>query len=267
MKKDIEKVQLLGVKNVIIVASGKGGVGKSTVSANLAMSLSQKGFKTALVDADIYGPSIPKMFDIENERPCLSTQDSTKMDPIMKYGVKINSIGFFVDKDKSIIWRGPMASNAIKQLFFETNWGDIDYMIVDFPPGTGDIQITITQNLNVKGAIIVTTPQEIALNDARKCAEMFTNSGINIPLLGVVENMSWFTPVSHPDEKYYIFGKDGGHKLSCEFATPLLCQLPIIKEVGEAAEQGVNYSSLGSDEMNAIFDKLASNLNEIVPIK
>lgn len=267
MKQVVDKIPLTGIKNIIVVASGKGGVGKSTISANLAITLAKKGYRTALVDADIYGPSIPKMFDIENERPGLSVNDKNKMEPIKKYGVKINSIGFFVDKDKSIIWRGPMVSNAITQLFSETYWGEIDYMIIDFPPGTGDIQITTVQKFNINGAIIVTTPQEIAINDARKGAEMFVNSGIEIPLLGVVENMSWFTPQQHPDEKYFIFGKDGGKNLSYELSTPLLAQVPLIKEIGEAAEQGENYFNLKNEELIQIFDKLAESVTEIVPVK
>lgn len=266
MKQIVEKILIPGVKNLIVVASGKGGVGKSTISANLAITLAKKGYKTALVDADIYGPSIPKMFDIENERPVLSDVESNKMEPIEKYGVKINSIGFFVDKDKSIIWRGPMVSNAITQLFTDTHWGDIDYMIIDFPPGTGDIQITTVQKFNINGALIVTTPQEIAVNDARKGAEMFLNSSIEVPLIGLVENMSWFTPKQHPEEKYYIFGKDGGQKLSSELGTPLLVQVPLIKEVGEVAEHGENYCNLQNEEMNSIFEKLAESVTQIVSV-
>ena len=266
MKQIVEKILIPGVKNLIVVASGKGGVGKSTISANLAITLANKGYKIALVDADIYGPSIPKMFDIENERPVLSDVESNKMEPIEKYGVKINSIGFFVDKDKSIIWRGPMVSNAITQLFTDTHWGDIDYMIIDFPPGTGDIQITTVQKFNINGALIVTTPQEIAINDARKGAEMFLNSSIEVPLIGLVENMSWFTPKQHPEEKYYIFGKDGGQKLSSELGTPLLVQVPLIKEVGEVAEHGENYCNLQNEEMNSIFEKLAESVTQIVPV-
>jgi ATP-binding protein involved in chromosome partitioning len=266
MKQIVEKILIPGVKNLIVVASGKGGVGKSTISANLAITLANKGYKIALVDADIYGPSIPKMFDIENERPVLSDVESNKMEPIEKYGVKINSIGFFVDKDKSIIWRGPMVSNAITQLFTDTHWGDIDYMIIDFPPGTGDIQITTVQKFNINGALIVTTPQEIAVNDARKGAEMFLNSSIEVPLIGLVENMSWFTPKQHPEEKYYIFGKDGGQKLSSELGTPLLVQVPLIKEVGEVAEHGENYCNLQNEEMNSIFEKLAESITQIVPV-
>lgn len=262
MKQAIEKTDIQGVKHIIVVASGKGGVGKSTVAANLAMTLAAKHYKTALMDADIYGPSIPKMFDIEKERPCLSTAPSAKdmMDPIEKYGVKINSIGFFVDKDKSILWRGPMVSNAITQLFTETFWGDIDYMIVDFPPGTGDTQITIVQKFNIDGAIIVTTPQELSLNDARKGTEMLTNKEVAVPLIGVVENMSWFTPIQHPDEKYYIFGEKGGSILAQEFHTPLLCQIPLIKDIGEQSEQGKPLNAVKNKEIQTLFDHLAETI-------
>mgnify|MGYP003414184971 CR=1 FL=1 len=257
--KVFDKTPLEGVKYTIVVASGKGGVGKSTVSANLAMTLADKGYKVALVDADIYGPSIPKIFDVENERPCLSVKADKDgmMDPIQKYGVKINSLGFFADKGKSIVWRGPMASNAITQLFTQTYWDDIDYMIIDFPPGTGDIQITAVQKFEIDGAIVVTTPQELSLNDARKGTEMLTNENIHIPLIGVVENMSWFTPLQHPDEKYFIFGKNGGQTLADEFSVPLLAQIPLIKEVGELAEQGKAFSALDNKDLKLVFEQLA----------
>ena len=191
MSELFEKIPMEGVKNIIVIASGKGGVGKSTVAANLAIAFARNGLRTALVDADIYGPSIPKMFGLENERPDVTAiGDKEMMFPIEKYGVKIMSIGFFVAPNQSLIWRGPMAANAMTQLFENTQWGEIDYMVVDFPPGTGDIQLTTVQKLNLTGAIIVTTPQEIALNDVRKAASMFTNPDINVPILGVIENMS-----------------------------------------------------------------------------
>lgn len=236
-----EKINLPGVKKIIVVASGKGGVGKSTVASNIAIGLARQGFKTALVDADIYGPSIPKMFGIEGEIPrVIIAGEKELMFPIEKNGVKIISIGFFIAANQGLIWRGPMAANALTQLFENTQWGDVDYMIVDFPPGTGDIQLTTMQKLNLFGAIIVTTPQEIAVNDARKAASMFINEDIKIPILGVIENMSWFTPAVHPDEKYYIFGEGGGAVLASELNTHLLGQIPLVSEIGTAADKGLS---------------------------
>ena len=262
----IEKKVIKGVKHCIIIASGKGGVGKSTVSANLAITLAKKGFKTALVDADIFGPTLSKFFGIESEHPCLVMHDGINMmQPIEKFGVKINSLGFFTDKDKAVIWRGPMASNAISQLFTDTYWGDIDYMIIDFPPGTSDVQITTVQSFYIDAAIIVTIPQVLALNDARKGAEMLINSKINIPLIGIVENMSWFTPQQHPEEKYFLFGKDGGRLLADEFKTSLIAQIPLIKEVGEFVEKGDDLLS-ENIEFSIIFEQLADNLLLQVPI-
>ncbi len=246
-----EKISLPEVKNIIVVASGKGGVGKSTVSSNLAIGLARQGLKVALVDADIYGPSIPKMFGIEDEKPEVTANgDKEMMFPIEKFGVKIMSIGFFVAKNQGLIWRGPMAANAITQLFENTQWGEIDYMVVDFPPGTGDIQLTTIQKIEVNGAVIVTTPQEIALNDARKAASMFTNKDLNIPLIGIIENMSWFTPKMHPDEKYYIFGSNGGEKLANEVNSTLLGQIPLVAEIGEAADNG--FSIYNQTDKNVI---------------
>jgi len=258
MNKLFEKIPMEGVKNIIVVASGKGGVGKSTIAANLAIALARDGYKTALVDADIYGPSIPRMFGIENARPDVtSIGDKDMIFPIERLGVKIMSIGFFVEKNQSLIWRGPMAAGAITQLFENTEWGELDYMIVDFPPGTGDIQLTTIQKLNLTGAIIVSTPQEIALNDARKSTTMFTNKDLKVPILGIIENMSWFTPEQHPDEKYYIFGKGGGHKIALEFDTWLLGQIPLVMEVGEAAEQGRSVFSQDSKQVAEAFEKIA----------
>ena len=257
-----EKVRINGVKKIIVVASGKGGVGKSTVAANLAMTLALQKNKVALVDADIYGPSIPKIFDIENERPCLSDSSlaDNMMEPIRKYSVAINSIGFFIDKNKSVIWRGPMVSKAITQLFTQTNWGDIDYLIVDFPPGTGDIQITIMQKFQIDGAIVVTTPQVLSLNDARRGTEMFVNNQINVPIIGVVENMSWFTPLKHPDEKYYIFGENGGTTLAKEFSVPLLCQIPMVQGIGQQSENGESIESLNNLQAKEIFKSLSESV-------
>lgn len=233
------KIKLDNVKNIIIVASGKGGVGKSTIATNIAITLAREGYKTALVDADLYGPSIPILFNIKNEKPEGKVINEKEIIyPIEKYGVKIISIGFFVAPQQSLIWRGPLASNALMQLFENVLWEDIDYMIVDFPPGTGDIQLTTAQKLNINGAIIVTTPQELSLSDARKAAMMFLNPSINVPILGIVENMSWFSPLKHPEEKYFIFGKDGGEKLAKELNTKLLAKIPLYLEIGETVDNG-----------------------------
>ncbi|MGC1389992.1 MAG: Mrp/NBP35 family ATP-binding protein [Bacteroidales bacterium] len=268
MSQLFEKIPMDGVKNIIVVASGKGGVGKSTVAANLAIAFARDGYKTALVDADIYGPSIPRMFGIEDAKPEVTAfGDKQMMFPIEKFGVKIMSIGFFVERNQSLIWRGPMASNAVTQLFENTEWGDIDYMFIDFPPGTGDIQLTTLQKLNLTGAIIVTTPQEIALNDARKATSMFTNPDLKIPVLGIIENMSWFTPEQYPDEKYYIFGKGGGHRLAVEFDTWLLGQIPLVMEVGEAAEKGLSVFSQTNKIVMDTFEKIAELLHSKVAEK
>ena len=261
MSQLFEKLPMEGVKNIIVVASGKGGVGKSTVAANLAISMARNGYKTALVDADIYGPSIPRMFGIEDAKSDVTAfGDKQMMFPIEKFGVKIMSIGFFIDRNQSLIWRGPMAANAVTQLFENTEWGDIDYMIIDFPPGTGDIQLTTIQKLTLTGAIIVTTPQEIALNDARKATSMFTNPDLKVPVLGIIENMSWFTPEQHPDEKYYIFGKGGGHKMAIEFDTMLLGQIPLVSEVGEAAEKGLSVFNQTNRQVMDAFEKISELL-------
>ncbi len=256
-----EKIPMEGIKNIIVVASGKGGVGKSTVSANLAVALARNGYNTALVDADIFGPSIPKMFGIEDIKPEVTVIGEKEMIfPVVKYGVKITSIGFFISRDQSLIWRGPMAAKALTQLFENTQWGDIDYMIIDFPPGTSDIQLTSVQKLNISGALIITTPQEIALNDARKAAAMFNNPDLKVPLLGVIENMSWFTPEKHPDESYYIFGKGGGLQLAKEFDTKLLGQIPLVMEVGEAAEKGLTIFSQKNKQVVTSFEKISEQI-------
>ncbi len=258
---DFEKIKLNGIEHIIIVASGKGGVGKSMVSANLSVALARQGYKVALVDADIYGPSIPKMFGIENARPEVTMfGEAEMMFPIEKFGVKIMSIGFFIGRNQGLIWRGPMAAKAITQLFENTQWGKIDYMIVDFPPGTGDIQLSTVQNLEISGALIVTTPQEIALNDARKAVSMFVHEDLKIPLIGIIENMSWFTPKQHPDEKYYIFGQGGGSALATEVNSQLLGQIPLVAEVGEAAENGQSIFSQSDQTVIAAFESIVEKL-------
>jgi len=261
MSELFEKLPMEGVKHIIAVASGKGGVGKSTVAANLAVSLARNGYKTALVDADIYGPSIPRMFGIEDATPeVIKFGEKESIFPIEKFGVKIMSIGFFVDRSQSLIWRGPMAAGAITQLYENTFWEETDYMIIDFPPGTGDIQLTTLQRLKLSGAIIVTTPQEISLNDARKAASMFRTEELEVPILGIIENMSWFTPDSHPEEKYYLFGKGGGHRMAKEFNTWLLGQVPLVMEVGEAAEKGLTIFNQSNKTVIDAFEKIAGTI-------
>jgi ATP-binding protein involved in chromosome partitioning len=232
--------QLDNIKNIILVASGKGGVGKSTVAANLALALQLKGAKTGLLDADIYGPSLPMMFGLEGARPKASktTDGKTKIEPIERFGIKLLSIGFFTDPNQPIPWRGPMVSAAIKQLFNDADWGDLDYLVVDLPPGTGDVHITIAQNYPVAGAVIVTTPQNVALADAQKGIAMFMMDTIKIPLLGIIENMAYFTPAELPENKYYIFGKDGGKRLAEKFNAPFLGELPLIKSISDAGDNG-----------------------------
>jgi ATP-binding protein involved in chromosome partitioning len=228
------------VKNIIAVSSGKGGVGKSTVAANLAVSLARMGHKVGLLDADIFGPSIPKMFRMEDARPLLEKIEGRDMIvPVEKYGVKLLSIGFFVNKENAVLWRGGMASNALKQLLSEADWGALDYFLLDLPPGTSDIHLTLVQTLAITGAIVVTTPQEVALADARKGINMFTGEKVNVPVLGLVENMAWFTPAELPDNKYYIFGKNGGKKLAEELNIPLLGQIPLVQSICEGGDDGI----------------------------
>ena len=231
---------LPGVKNIIGVSSGKGGVGKSTIAANLAVALAQLGYKVGLLDADIFGPSVPKMFGVEDAKLYMETVDGRDLIiPIEKYGVKLLSIGFLVDPEKAVLWRGGMASNALKQLITEANWGDLDYFVIDMPPGTSDIHLTLVQTLAITGAIVVSTPQEVALADARKGISMFQSKEVNVPLLGLVENMSWFTPAAHPDEQYFIFGKDGGKKLAERLGVELLGQVPLVATICRGGDDGM----------------------------
>ena len=227
------------VKNIIAVSSGKGGVGKSTVAANLAISLARLGYKVGLLDADIFGPSMPKMFHVEDARPYAVEKDGRQLiEPIEKYGVKLLSIGFFVNPDTATLWRGGMASNALKQLIADADWGELDYFILDTPPGTSDIHLTLLQTLAITGAVIVSTPQNVALADARKGIDMYRNEKVNVPILGLVENMAWFTPVELPENKYYIFGKEGCKRLAEEMQTPLLAQIPLVQSICESGDDG-----------------------------
>lgn len=253
-----EEKPLAKVKNIIAISSGKGGVGKSTVSANLAVALAQKGYKVGLLDADIFGPSIPKMFGIEEARPVLETVDGRDLIvPEEKFGVKILSIGFFVDPKQAILWRGGMASNALKQLINEGHWGELDYFLIDLPPGTSDIHLTLIQSLQLTGAVVVTTPQQVALADARKGIDMFQNEKVDVPILGLVENMSWFTPAELPDNRYYIFGKDGGKRLAIETGTRLLGQIPLVQSVCESGDAGAPIATQDNSIMGMAFGELA----------
>ena len=235
----IKGEQVTGIDSIIAISSGKGGVGKSTVTANLAVSLAQMGCKVGVLDADIYGPSIPMMFDMEGERPLSVQVDGTsKMEPIENYGVKVLSIGFFTKPEQAVIWRGPMATKALKQLIFDAAWGELDFLLIDLPPGTGDIHLSIVQSLPLNGAVVVSTPQSVALADARKGIAMFQQENIQVPILGIVENMSYFTPAELPDHKYYIFGERGAEYLAADKKVPFLGALPLIQSVREAADVG-----------------------------
>ena len=228
-----------GIKNIIAVASGKGGVGKSTVTANLAVSLAKMGFEVGLLDADIYGPSQPLMFDVENEKPlAIDVEGKSKMKPVSNYGVKLLSIGFFTEKDQAVIWRGPMAAKALNQMIFDAHWGELDFLIVDLPPGTGDIHLSIMQSLPITGAVVVSTPQEVALADARKGIAMFEQDAIQVPVLGIIENMSYFTPAELPENKYYIFGEGGAKHLAERMGVTLIGEIPLVQSVREAGDVG-----------------------------
>ena len=249
------------VKNIIGISSGKGGVGKSTVSANLAVALAKLGYKVGLLDADIFGPSMPKMFQVEDARPYAERIDGRDLIiPVEKYGVKLLSIGFFVDPDQATLWRGGMASNALKQLIGDASWGELDYFLIDLPPGTSDIHLTVVQTLAMTGAIVVSTPQAVALADARKGINMFTNDKVNVPILGLVENMAWFTPAELPENKYYIFGKEGAKKLAEEMNVPLLGQIPIVQSICEGGDNGTPVVLDGDSVTGRAFLSLAASV-------
>lgn len=258
---------LPGVKNIIAVASGKGGVGKSTVAANLAVSLSKLGAQVGLIDADIYGPSIPTMFNCEFEQPGILQEDGkNKIVPIEQYGVKLISIGFLTNSEDAVVWRGPMASSALRQFITDAHWGELDYLIIDLPPGTSDIHLTLVQTVPVTGAVIVTTPQKVALADAQKAVSMFKQKQINVPILGIVENMAWFTPEELPNNKYYLFGENGGQKLAEKNELELLGQVPIVQTIRESGDSGYP-AALREGVISDAFQELAKNVARQIAIR
>ena len=249
------------VKNIIAVSSGKGGVGKSTVAANLAVALALQGYKVGLLDADIFGPSQPKMFNLEEARPYMVEAEGRELiEPAENYGVKMLSIGFFVDKNSAVLWRGAMASNALKQLIGDANWGELDYFLIDLPPGTRDIHLTLVQTLSITGAVVVSTPQEVALADARKGISRFTGDKVNVPVLGLIENMAWFTPAELPENKYYLFGKEGCKRLAEELNVPLLGQIPIVQSICEGGDAGKPVALNPNTITGQAFQALAENV-------
>ena len=251
----------INAKQIIAIHSGKGGVGKSTVTANLAVALAQRGYRVGLLDADIHGPSMPKMFHTEDCRPVsVEVEGRTLIEPIEQYGVKMLSIGFFVNPESAVIWRGGMASNAIKQLIEDANWGELDYFLIDLPPGTSDIHLTLISELQLTGVIVVTTPQPVALTDARKGVEMFRNEKVNVKILGLIENMAWFTPAELPENRYYIFGKDGGKNLADELGIPLLGQIPLVQSIREGGDEGLPITLQPGHPAATFFDSIGKNL-------
>jgi ATP-binding protein involved in chromosome partitioning len=260
-KPEIKGKSIPGIKNIIGVASGKGGVGKSTVTANLAVTLAKMGFSVGILDADIYGPSMPIMFDVEGEKPVSVTVDGkSKMKPVESYEVKILSIGFFTSPSQAVIWRGPMASKALNQMIFDADWGELDFMLVDLPPGTGDIHLSIVQALPITGVVIVSTPQAVALADAKKGVSMFMSEAINVPVLGIIENMAYFTPEELPENKYYIFGKEGAKDLAEDLGVPFLGEIPIVQSIREAGDYGRPAAMQTASPIEHIFDEVTRNV-------
>jgi len=258
----IVKTKLPNITKVIMVASGKGGVGKSTVAAGLALSLALEGYSVGLLDADIYGPSIPMLFDLENcERPVVKEHNGkNQIEPFVRSGIKIMSIGFFFDSKQAVIWRGPMVANGLKQMMSETNWGELDYLLIDTPPGTGDVHITLLQEYLISGVLVVTTPQMLALSDVQKAICLFNDQHVGVPVIGIIENMSWFTPSAHPDEKYYIFGRGGGEELAKSFNIPLLVQIPINEEICLACDKGRLNDILNQDVIKQAYGQLVKSI-------
>ena len=260
-KPGIKGKSIPGIKNIIAIASGKGGVGKSTVTANLAVTLAKMGFSVGILDADIYGPSMPIMFDVESEKPISVTIDGkSKMKPVESYEVKMLSIGFFTSPSQAVIWRGPMASKALNQMIFDADWGDLDFMLIDLPPGTGDIHLSIVQSLPITGAVVVSTPQAVALADAKKGVSMFLSEAINVPVLGIIENMAYFTPEELPENKYYIFGKEGAKNLSEDLGVPFLGEIPIVQSIREAGDYGRPAAMQVASAVENIFDEVTRNV-------
>jgi ATP-binding protein involved in chromosome partitioning len=256
---------LPGVKNIVAVASGKGGVGKSTIAANLAVALARSGSRVGLIDADVYGPSIPKMFRVEDQRPVARSEEGTEwIVPIEKYGVKLLSVGFFVRPEDAVIWRGPMATSALKQLISQGDWGELDYLIIDLPPGTGDVHLTMVQEVPVTGVVIVSTPQEVALADVVKGINMFAGEKINVPVLGIIENMSWFTPEELPGNRYYIFGKEGCRRLAEKTGIPLLGEIPLIQGIRESGDSGEPVALFPDKPSGKAFQDLAESVRKAV---
>lgn len=256
-KQPIEKFEHPEIKNIIIVASGKGGVGKSTVAAGLALSMATEGYSVGLLDADIYGPSIPTLFNLHNDRPeVIELGGKNVIKPLIRFGIKIMSIGFFIEPQKAVLWRGPMIANSLKQLMNDTEWGQLDYLIIDTPPGTGDIHITLLQQFNISGAVVVTTPQAIALYDVQKAINMFNDAHVGVPVIGIVENMSWFTPSKHPDEKYFLFGKGGGEALAKTFNIPLIAQIPINENICQSCDGGKLNELFNDSQVRLAFGQL-----------
>jgi len=254
-----------GLRNIIAIASGKGGVGKSTVTANMAVTLSKMGFKVGVLDADIYGPSIPIIFDVEAEKPlAVNVDGKSKMKPVENYGVKILSIGFFTQPDQAVVWRGPMAAKALNQMIFDAHWGELDFMLIDLPPGTGDIHLSIMQSLPITGAVIVSTPQNVALADAKKGVAMFQQESINVPVLGIIENMAYFTPAELPDNKYFIFGKEGAKNLAEDLQVPFLGELPLVQSIREAGDVGRPAALQTGTPLEKAFEKITQNVVEEV---
>ncbi|QBA65089.1 Mrp/NBP35 family ATP-binding protein [Muriicola soli] len=257
---EIKGKPIPGINNIIAVASGKGGVGKSTVTANLAATLAKMGFKVGILDADIYGPSIPIMFDVASQKPlAVEVEGKSKMKPIENYGVKILSIGFFTQPNQAVIWRGPMAAKALNQMIFDAHWGELDFLLIDLPPGTGDIHLSIMQALPVTGSVVVSTPQEIALADARKGVAMFQQEAINVPVLGIIENMAYFTPAELPENRYYIFGKDGAKNLAEDMDVPFLGALPLVQSIREAGDVGRPAALQTATPLESSFEEITRN--------